>query len=72
MKAVMLMLMTPQRLVSTNRVFIALVLTMVCCIVLGMGVPTTATYCIMAATCAPILVQMGFPLVAAHSMGIFL
>ena len=49
-----------------NSVFIALVLTMLCCIVLGMGVPTTATYCIMAATCAPILVRMGVPLVAAH------
>ena len=49
-----------------NSVFVALLLTMVCCIVLGMGVPTTATYCIMAATCAPILVRMGVPLVAAH------
>ena len=49
-----------------DQVFIALVLTMVCCIVLGMGVPTTATYCIMAATCAPILVRMGVPMVAAH------
>ena len=49
-----------------NQVVIALFLTMVCCIVLGMGVPTTATYCIMAATCAPILVRMGVPAVAAH------
>lgn len=49
-----------------NSVFIALFLTMLCCIVLGMGVPTTATYCIMAATCAPILVRMGVPTVAAH------
>ena len=39
---------------------------MLCCIVLGMGVPTTANYCIMAATCAPILVQMGVPMIAAH------
>ena len=49
-----------------NRVIIALFLTMICCIVLGMGVPTTATYCIMAATCAPILIRMGVPAVAAH------
>ena len=49
-----------------DQVFIALVLTMVCCIVLGMGVPTTATYCIMAATCAPILIRMGVPTIAAH------
>ena len=49
-----------------NQVIIALFLTMLCCIVLGMGVPTTANYCIMAATCAPILVRMGVPAVAAH------
>ena len=49
-----------------NQVIIALFLTMLCCIVLGMGVPTTANYCIMAATCAPILVRMGVPDVAAH------
>ena len=49
-----------------NSILIALFLTMLCCIILGMGVPTTATYCIMAATCAPILVRMGVPLVAAH------
>ena len=49
-----------------NATILGLVLTMLCCIVLGMGVPTTANYCIMASTCAPILIQMGFPLVAAH------
>ena len=52
--------------VSQNSVFIALMLTMLCCIVLGMGVPTTANYCIMAATCAPILIKMGLPAVSAH------
>ena len=49
-----------------NVTIIGLVLTMLCCIVLGMGVPTTANYCIMASTCAPILIQLGFPVVAAH------
>ncbi|MEE1114340.1 MAG: TRAP transporter permease, partial [Eubacterium sp.] len=52
--------------VAGNRLIIALVLTMLCCIVLGMGVPTTANYCIMAATTAPILIRMGVPVVAAH------
>jgi len=51
---------------ANGRILIALFLTMLCCIVLGMGVPTTATYCIMAATCAPILIRMGVPAVAAH------
>ena len=49
-----------------NATIIGLVLTMLCCIVLGMGVPTTANYCIMASTCAPILIQLNFPPVAAH------
>lgn len=52
--------------VAHNNLFIALFLTMLCCIVLGMGVPTTANYCIMAATCAPILIRMGVPAMAAH------
>ncbi len=52
--------------VAGDKVIIALFLTMICCIVLGMGVPTTANYCIMAATCAPILMRMGVPQIAAH------
>ena len=52
--------------VAGDKLIIALVLTMLCCIVLGMGVPTTANYCIMAATCAPILIRMGVPVLAAH------
>ena len=51
---------------SRGSVFIALFFTMLCCIVLGMGVPTTANYCIMASTCAPILIQLGVPTLAAH------
>ena len=51
---------------ASNAPILGLLLTMLCCIVLGMGVPTTANYCIMASTCAPILVQLGFPDVAAH------
>lgn len=52
--------------VAGDRLIVALVLTMLCCIVLGMGVPTTANYCIMAATTAPILIRMGVPTIAAH------
>ncbi|MCR4922487.1 MAG: TRAP transporter permease [Lachnospiraceae bacterium] len=52
--------------IANDRLIIALFLTMLCCIVLGMGVPTTANYCIMAATCAPILIRMGVPVMAAH------
>ena len=49
-----------------NATIVGLILTMLCCIVLGMGVPTTANYCIMASTTAPILIQLGFPVVASH------
>ena len=52
--------------IAGDAVIIGLILTMLCCIVLGMGVPTTANYCIMASTCAPILIQLGIPTVAAH------
>ena len=54
--------------VSGGHAIIALALTMICCIILGMGVPTTANYCIMAATCAPILMskEIGIPTMAAH------
>jgi TRAP transporter 4TM/12TM fusion protein len=57
--------------VSHGHLMIALVLTMLCCIVLGMGVPTTATYIIMATTCAPILTTgMGLNTICA-SMFVF-
>ena len=51
-----------------NVKFVALFLTMLCCIVLGMGVPTTANFCIMATTCAPILIDpaIGINPVAAY------
>ena len=52
--------------ISGASSMLALILTMLCCIVLGMGVPTTANYCIMASTCAPILIKMGIPTIAAH------
>ena len=53
---------------SAGHVIVALLLTMICCIILGMGVPTTANYCIMAATCAPILMDpsLGVTKMAAH------
>ena len=52
--------------ISQGKLFLGLLLTMICCIILGMGLPTTATYCIMASTCAPILFKMNVPLIAAH------
>ncbi|WP_206214584.1 TRAP transporter fused permease subunit [Adlercreutzia sp. ZJ242] len=53
-------------LMAGDFIIIGLVFTMVCCLILGMGVPTTANYCIMASTCAPILMQLGIDPVCAH------
>ncbi len=53
--------------IAGDVTIVALLLTMLTCIVLGMGVPTTANYIIMATTCAPILVTgMGIEPIAAH------
>lgn len=53
--------------IAGNHLIIALLLTMVTCIILGMGVPTTANYVIMATTCAPILTTgMGMSAMAAN------
>ncbi len=52
--------------VANNNLLLALFLTMIACIILGMGVPTTANYVIMATITAPIVVQMGVPVLAAH------
>ena len=49
-----------------DLIIIGLVFTMICCIILGMGVPTTANYCIMASTCAPILMQLGIDPICAQ------
>ena len=45
---------------------LALILTMIGSIILGMGVPTTAQYIITSTLAAPALYQMGVPLMSAH------
>ncbi len=56
---------------AEKNVFLALFLTMVACIVCGMGVPTTANYILMATITAPIVIDMGIPLLAAHMFVFF-
>ncbi|NJN39831.1 MAG: TRAP transporter fused permease subunit [Gammaproteobacteria bacterium] len=51
--------------------FVALVLTMLLAIVLGMGLPTTAAYLILATVIAPALVKMGVPILTAHMFVFF-
>lgn len=45
---------------------LALVLTMVTCLILGMGLPTAAAYILVATLVAPALVNLGVSLLAAH------
>jgi len=51
---------------SGGELLPALVLTALGSIVLGMGLPTTAAYVVLAALGAPALVELGTPLLAAH------
>ena len=51
---------------SGGVTIVALFFTMIACIILGMGVPTTANYVIMATITAPIVVKLGVPVLAAH------
>jgi len=51
---------------SGGNLLAALLLTAMGSIVLGMGLPTTAAYVVLAALGAPALVQLGVPLLAAH------
>ena len=51
---------------ALGNFFLVLLFTMVACIILGMGLPTTANYVVTATVAAPILVQFDVPLIAAH------
>jgi TRAP transporter 4TM/12TM fusion protein len=58
--------------ISGGNVYILLVLTAVLCIILGMGLPTTANYIVVASLLAGVLVELGtaaglvLPLIAVH------
>lgn len=56
---------------SNGILIVALVLTMIVSIILGMGMPTASAYIILAILLAPGLVQMGVPLLAAHFFIVF-
>ena len=52
--------------ISGGNVLLALFFTMIASIVLGMGVPTTANYVIMATITAPVVLKLGIDLLPAH------
>ena len=51
---------------SQNNFVLTLVLTMLLCLILGMGVPTTANYILMTIMTVPIMVKVGVMPLAAH------
>lgn len=52
--------------ISGGVVLPTMILTMVCCIILGMGLPTTAAFIITATLCAPALIQLGITALGAY------
>lgn len=52
--------------VGENSLFLALLLTMVICLVLGMGIPTIPNYIITSSLAAPVLLKLGVPLIVSH------
>ncbi|MBZ4688430.1 MAG: C4-dicarboxylate transporter [Clostridiales bacterium] len=51
---------------SQGNLFLALFLTMIVCIILGMGLPTIAAYAITASVVAPALIKLGVPEIPTH------
>jgi TRAP transporter 4TM/12TM fusion protein len=62
----------PFFIATGTNLFVALFITMIACLILGMGIPTTANYVIMATITAPMVIRAGsaagveVPLMAAH------
>jgi TRAP transporter 4TM/12TM fusion protein len=56
---------------SGGIAIVALVLTMFTAIILGMGLPTTAAYLILATVVAPSLAELGVPMLTAHMFVFF-
>jgi TRAP transporter 4TM/12TM fusion protein len=52
--------------VGENNLFLSLVLTMLTCIVLGMGIPTIPNYIITSSIAGPALLELGVPLISTH------
>ncbi|MCO5111564.1 MAG: TRAP transporter permease [Burkholderiaceae bacterium] len=52
--------------IGRNSLFLALLLTMVTCLVLGMGIPTIPNYIITSSLAAPVLLELGVPLIVSH------
>ncbi|WP_353476660.1 TRAP transporter permease (plasmid) [Salipiger sp. H15] len=52
--------------VGQNSLFLSLILTMITCIILGMGIPTIPNYIITSSIAGPALLDLGVPLIVSH------
>jgi TRAP-type uncharacterized transport system fused permease subunit len=52
--------------IGRDSLFLALFLTMLTCLVLGMGIPTIPNYIITSSLAAPVLLELGVPLIVSH------
>lgn len=52
--------------IGQNNLFLSLVLTMLTCLVLGMGIPTIPNYIITSSLAGPALLELGVPLIVSH------
>jgi TRAP transporter 4TM/12TM fusion protein len=52
--------------VGHNSLFLSLILTMITCIILGMGIPTIPNYIITSSIAGPALLTLGIPLLVSH------
>ena len=52
--------------VGARSIFLSLFLTMIVCLILGMGIPTIPNYIITSAIAAPALLKLGVPLIVSH------
>jgi TRAP transporter 4TM/12TM fusion protein len=52
--------------IGRHSLFLALLLTMLTCLVLGMGIPTIPNYIITSSIAAPVLLELGVPLIVSH------
>ena len=52
--------------VGEKSLFLSLILTMITCIVLGMGIPTIPNYIITSSIAGPALLELGVPLIVSH------
>ena len=52
--------------VGKDNLFLSLLLTMVTCLILGMGIPTIPNYVITSSLVGPALLELGVPLIVSH------